>query len=156
MLQWAMATMLMAAAVPAPMSDWVFVDGDGEYSMLTYVDTDSFEDESANHVSALSYTVRAEDSEQGAAAYMVRAEYDCTGSRSRILAIKVFDASKNILLDSSDGDDWTPVQPNTVNASLLTFVCSKGKSETDPVSTGSEPPFDISRQIMREQRNKKQ
>ena len=110
-------------------AEWVEIAAT-DYGMTVYVDSDTLRHE-GDLVKMWSLLDYKTTQTIGVGLFMSRKdqrEYDCTKERDRVLTFTQFSGnmgSGKVGYSNSDGSDWAPVVPQSVNQTVWKFACGK-------------------------------
>ena len=122
-------TLLFLSSGPA-YAEWVEVDRNDQAGVTVYVDPDTIRHE-GDLVKMWELFDHKTTQNIGVGLFMSRkdqSEYDCTKERGRVLTFTQFSGNMGsgmVGYSNSDGSDWAPVVPQSVNQTLWKFACGK-------------------------------
>ena len=123
-----LVTLLLLSSAPA-YAEWVEIAAT-DYGMTVYVDPDTIRHE-GDPVKMWELFDFKTTQTIGVGLFMSRKdqrEYDCTKERDRVLTFTQFSGnmgSGKVGYSNSDGSDWAPVVPQSVNQTVWKFACGK-------------------------------
>jgi len=126
---WSLIALMLLSGSPAH-AEWVTVGGNDQIGMTTYADPGTIRRE-GNLVKMWELFDHKMTQTIGVGLFMSRKdqrEYDCTKERYRLLTFTQFSGnmgSGTVGYSSSGEGQWIPVQPGSLDQSLLKVACAK-------------------------------
>jgi hypothetical protein len=124
-MKFAVFAALIGVSLPAPAlaADWVLLDKGVDGDKL-YIDRQSIRAMPNGYKRAWLQFILSEANEDGNTKFKTYTEYNCIEKQSRNLSI-IFYKGEDVTFNGSRVGNWTYVAPESLEESLLQFVCRR-------------------------------